>query len=527
MPQSNNAILRQPLTSPTKEYDLLTLTATELQGMLEKKEVTSELLVELYLSQIQKHNREGMKLNAVISTLPKEKALDAARTLDEEWAQKGPRGPMHGIPIIVKDTLCSPILEMDTTCGSFALKGAKAKKNAVILDQLLRAGMIVVAKTNLSEFGGMKQALMIGGWSALGGQTQSPYVQGGVQPNCTFLGHSTPAGSSAGSAAGVAAGFAPISIGTESDGSLVQPATRASLYAMKATLGTVDTFGVQPISPEFDSVGGMAKTVEDLARIMEILQEGRDYTSCLTSSFKGLRLGFVDPELWKAANFVVEPNERFEEQTLAAMNAAISKIREAGARVIQPVKLVTLEETMEDGGEDIDELMDHDFLVSLKDYLSNFENPNNVYGLEDLINFNKAHADLELPSEHPNQDVLIGALKSNMTDQQCKERLAITRHRATSAIRKSMADNDIDVILGPADSRIASVAAAAGYPVAAVPLGFADFNGRAFGMLLISPENTEARMFEVMSAWEATFGPRSPPPMLVNWDPNLEDVAHA
>lgn len=164
-----------------------------------------------------------------------------------------------------------------------------------------------------------------------------------------------------------------------------------------------------------------------------------------------------------------------------------------------------------------------------------------MYGLEDLIDYNKEHADPELPPgkhkrlvwscassdsyiEHPNQDVLIGALNSNMTDQQCKERLAITRHRATSAIKKSLAENEIDVILGPADSRIASVAAAAGFPVAAVPLGLADFNGRAFGMLLISPENTEAKMIEVMSAWEATLGPRQPPPMLVNWNPEEEEV---
>ncbi len=118
---------------------------------------------------------------------------------------------------------------------------------------------------------------------------------------------------------------------------------------------------------------------------------------------------------------------------------------------------------------------------------------------------------------HPNQDILIGALKNNMTDEQCTERLKITRQRATSAIEKSLAENQVDVILGPADSRIASVAAAAGYPVASVPLGYADFNGRAFGMLLISPGNTEAKMFEVMSAWEATLEPRKPPPMLVNW----------
>ncbi|KAI4184066.1 MAG: hypothetical protein L6R41_004993 [Letrouitia leprolyta] len=213
----------------SKDYDLLTLTATELQDMLERKELTGELLIELYLSQIQKHNHKGMQINTVFSTLPKAQVLKTARQLDEERAQTGPRGPMQGIPVIVKDTLFSPTLGLDTTCGSFTLVGAKAKKNAAVTDALLRAGMIVLAKTNLSE------------WE---GQTQSPYIHSGVQSDCAFLGYSTPAGSSAGSAAGEAAGFAPVSIGTESDGSVVQPATRALLYGMKATLHTVNTFGI-------------------------------------------------------------------------------------------------------------------------------------------------------------------------------------------------------------------------------------------------------------------------------------------
>lgn len=151
----------------SKDYDLLTLTATELQDMLERKELTGELLIELYLSQIQKHNHKGMQINTVFSTLPKAQVLKTARQLDEERAQTGPRGPMQGIPVIVKDTLFSPTLGLDTTCGSFTLVGAKAKKNAAVTDALLRAGMIVLAKTNLSEWEGMKQALMTGGWSAV------------------------------------------------------------------------------------------------------------------------------------------------------------------------------------------------------------------------------------------------------------------------------------------------------------------------------------------------------------------------
>ena len=114
----------------------------------------------------------------------------------------------------------------------------------------------------------------------------------------------------------MAAGFAPVSIGTETDGSLVQPATRAALYGMKATPGSVDTVGIQSISPAFDSVGGLAKTPEDLVNVMSILQERKEYTSYLKGSWEGLRVGFVDPNLWQPAKFVVEPNEGFREQTV-------------------------------------------------------------------------------------------------------------------------------------------------------------------------------------------------------------------
>jgi len=126
----------------------------------------------------------------------------------------------------------------------------------------------------------------------------------------------TPSGSSAGSAVGVAAGFAPVAIGTETDGSTVQPATRASLYGMKVTPGSVDTAGIQPVCADFDSVGGFGKTPEDLANILSILHGGRDYISHLKSSWKGLAIGFVNPELWQPADFVVEPNDGFKEQTV-------------------------------------------------------------------------------------------------------------------------------------------------------------------------------------------------------------------
>lgn len=197
------------------KIDVSTSTAAHLQDLLQAGVVTSAHLVSLYLQQIEKHNKDGLQLRAIISTAPCDRLLKRARNLDMERGHRKDLGPMHGIPIIVKDSILTPSLGMDTTCGSYALKGVGATRDATIIERLQAAGMLVIAKTNLSEWSNTKQALMTAGWSALGGQTQSPYVRGGVRKDAIFLGHSTPCGSSSGSAAGVAAGFAPVSIGTE------------------------------------------------------------------------------------------------------------------------------------------------------------------------------------------------------------------------------------------------------------------------------------------------------------------------
>lgn len=231
------------------------------------------------------------------------------------------------------------------------------------------------------------------------------------------------------------------------------------------------------------------------------------------------------------------------------MEQAVSSIKTAGARVVQPVKLTNIDETTDGGVEFIDDLMGidtplipfawwpltlvlgHDLKPSLEAYLALFDNPKRVYTLKDLITFNQQHADVELPSgkpsskcfdrfltsiEHSGQDILLEAMDSQMSDEAYTKCLEATRGGIRKAIRKILADNEVDVIMGPADGPLANIAAAAGYPNAAVPLGFAEFNGRAFGMNIIAGANQEGKILQVMSAWEGTFGPHRPPPMLLS-----------
>jgi len=350
-------------------------------------------------------------------------------------------------------------------------------------------------------------------------------VRGGITHDALPLGHSTPAGSSSGVGAGVASGFAPLGVGTESDGSLVQPATRAALYGLKGSLGTINTTGAMGLSPIFDSAGAVGKSTRDMATLLGIIQGGIDYTPRLKTSWEGLKVGFVDVELWWPAPFMVEPREDYQNQVRAEVQAAVDLVSQRGAKVVQPVHLINVAGVFEDGVEgvnDVTDIMDRDFRKTFEDYLALF-NDSNIRTLEDVIQFNSDHADEELPDFAPDQLSLIDARDCKMTDETYEAGVKHMQVTSRASITKTLLDNDINVIIGPADARMASVAACAGYPVATVPLGFADFNGRAFGMNLISTAGNEAKMIEVMSAWESTFpNARVPPPVLVNWADGAE-----
>ncbi|KAG0647437.1 Glutamyl-tRNA(Gln) amidotransferase subunit A [Hyphodiscus hymeniophilus] len=335
-------------------------------------------------------------------------------------------------------------LGMATTCGAYALENTKAG-NAPIIDKILRAGMIIIGKANLSELGGSKGFGIRTGWSALGGQTQSPYVRGGFAPDDKMLGHSAPAGSSSGSAVSVAAGFSPISLGTESDGSITQPAGRASLYALKVTVGALSTRRTSPQSPITDSVGGFAKSAADVALLTGVMMD-QDYTPFLSKSWRGQRVAWVDPAVWKLDTGVCEPVESVRQK----------QKRRAADRCPKSFP------------------------------------------------------------EFPGQEQLEECLISQTSDEK--------RHQILCSIRATAKDNGFDkifaetkseVLMGPLDSRVVTIAAAAGYPCGVVPLGYADnYNGRAYGVAIVARAGEEGKIFRAMSAWEATMPARKAPPLL-------------
>ena len=247
----------------------------------------------------------------------------------------------------------------------------------------------------MKEWAGAKGFGLTTGWSPVGGQTQSPYVRGGVAKGDKLLGHSTPAGSSSGSCVAVAAGFSPLSLATETDGSITQPAGRASLYGMKVTVGALSTQGTSPLSPLTDSLGSVAKSSHDLASLIGIMMD-EDYSHFLTESWQGQRIGFVDPKAWELHPVVCSRNEALQQKQKREIDERISVIETAGARVVKNVVLPQCDHLTWKGEDALETLWNHDYKKAMDKFLSLYHETS-IRTMEDIIQFNLEHADKELP----------------------------------------------------------------------------------------------------------------------------------
>lgn len=287
-------------------FNVLTTTAEFLQHALETGSLTSVEIVTAYIAQIEAHNHQGLCLRAIVSTSPT-RSLDAARILDSERAQGNLRSPLHGIPIVLKDAFAtSRDTSLPTTAGAFAFEDTFAKNDAEAVTILREAGLIILGKASMTEFCGLKATRMTAGWSASNGQTQSAWIPGGYKPEDLFMGRSTPGGSSSGSAVAVSAGFAPLAIGTETAGSICMPANRAGIFSMKISHALAPAKGIFPLSRGFDSIGGMARSANDLANITKIL--------CKVNYEEPVAVGFVDPKIWNAMDFQRSKETDVEDQ---------------------------------------------------------------------------------------------------------------------------------------------------------------------------------------------------------------------
>lgn len=360
------------------------MTIAQLQAGMRKGTLTSRQLVQAYLERIAELDRKGPALRAVMEVNPD--ALAIADSLDAERKAKGPRGPLHGIPVLIKDNIDTAD-RMMTTSGSLALAGVRHKRDAFVAERLRAAGAVILGKTNLSEWANIRSARSSSGWSGRGGQVRNPYAL-----------DRSPSGSSSGTGAAIAASFAAAGIGTETDGSIVSPSSVNSLVGIKPTLGLVSRSGIIPISHHQDTAGPMCRTVADAATLLGALtgadprdpataaSEGharRDYTSFLDANgLKGARIGIVRKDLMGFSPW----SDRIAEAAIAAM-------KKRGAVIVDSLAIPDLAQL---GGPELTVLL-YDLKMDLNAYLGSLGKDSPVHTLAQLIAWNEAHAAAEMP----------------------------------------------------------------------------------------------------------------------------------
>jgi amidase len=317
-------------------FPLEEATIAGLQQMMTSGTATSESLVSLYLKRIEEIDRGGPGLNAIIETNPD--AMSIARELDRERKEKGPRGPLHGIPVVIKDNIDTAD-NMETTAGSLALLGSKPARDAFVAGRLRAAGAVIIGKTNLSEWANFRSSQSTSGWSGRGGQTKNPYA---LDRN--------PSGSSSGSAVAVAANLVAAAVGTETDGSIVSPASVCGIVGIKPTVGLVSRSGIVPIAHSQDTAGPMARTVADAAALLGAMT-GFDPADAATKDSEGHGLAdyreFLKPDGLRGARIGVLRSGRlnFSSKLHPVLQAVVEAMKREGAEVVDPVEFPTLGET--------------------------------------------------------------------------------------------------------------------------------------------------------------------------------------
>ena len=444
---------------------------------MEAKQLTSRELVNQYLARIDAIDQRGPTINAIIELNPD--ALEIADALDRERASSGPRGHLHGIPILLKDNVATAD-KMQTTAGSLALVGSRPQQDATIAQRLREAGAVILGKTNLSEWANFRSTTSTSGWSGRGGQVVNPYAL-----DCN------PCGSSSGSAAAVSANLTAVSIGTETDGSIVCPASINGVVGIKPTVGLTSRAGVIPISHNQDTIGPHARTVTDAAIVLSAIA-GADPRDPATqaSATKAQRdyTVYLDPNGLRGARIGVARETFFGYSVWAdaLVDAAIETMRGAGAIIVDPADIPTAKE-ISTSPDETDVLL-YDFKADIAAYLATLEPGFPITDLAGLIQFNNEHAAQEMP--YFGQELFLQAqAKGPLTDRVYQDELAKNHSLGREqGIDAALTKYHLDALVAPTASPAwktdlvngdhflgasSGPAAIAGYPLISVPAGFA------------------------------------------------------
>ncbi|MEL7023796.1 MAG: amidase [Pseudomonadota bacterium] len=488
-------------SSPLELEDAVT--AADLAEQIRLGETTSEAATKALLERIAKFDRSGPRIQSIISLNPD--ALNAAIALDREAEAGMFRSPLHGVPILLKDNIESR--ELPTTAGSLALAENTTGRDAPLVARLREAGMVILGKTNLSEWANYRSSESIAGWSGVGGLTRNPYNL-----------RRSACGSSSGSAAAVAAAFVPVAIGTETNGSITCPAAVMGLVGLKPTVGLVSRRYIIPLSPRQDSAGPIAHTVKDAAMLLAVIagsdsedpatrdadRRRENYVTELDRGIRGMRIG------------VFRWAEGDSAPVSASFNQALKRLEAAGAVLVEIEEFSPAPVLWQQG----DRILQAEFKVGLNDYLANSPADIAVRSIDDIIQFNRAYADRELALF--DQSILLDTAASSAADD---ADFGSTVAEFVQAARKDgvdklLAEHDVRLLVMPTTKPAAPVdllgtsepaggllgagwlASAAGYPVLTVPMG--DHQGLPLGLLFMGTAWDDAALLRAGHAFERT-----------------------
>ena len=501
------------------EFQLNEITIEELQNLMQTGKQTSKSITQLYLKRIVDLNKKGPSLNAVIEVNPD--AIKIAEALDIERKQGMLRGPLHGIPVLIKDNIDTAD-KMMTTAGAAAMIGNIAKEDAFIVKQLRAAGAVLLGKTNLSEWANFRSTRSTSGWSSRGGQTKMPYI---LDRN--------PSGSSSGTGTAVAANLCAIGIGTETDGSIVSPASINCLVGIKPTVGLLSRSGIIPISATQDTAGPMTRTVKDAAIFLGILagvdtkdtvtieSKGKalkDYTSGFNKNYlAGKRIG-IEASFFKGKN----------EDVIALYRSIIEVLKKQGAIIIEVELIKEINEAV--GNTEFD-ILKFEFKDGLNKYLTSANAT--VKTLEEVIAFNNKNQATAMP--YFKQETLISSNKKDSLESTEYKNALVQSLKSRAIISNMLKENKLAAICGVTNGLAACIdtingdydtgfsfstpAAISGYPHITVPMGF--IHELPIGFSFMADAYQEAEIINLAYAFEQATLQRKKPKFLTTAIPKV------
>ena len=508
---------RKPGTAPRSRgpsFPFEEATIADLSARMKKGEITSAGITRAYLDRIAALDRGPSGLRSIIETNPDAEKI--AASLDTERRAGRVRGPLHGLPILVKDNIETGD-SMVTSAGSLALAGHHARQDAFLVERLRLAGAVILGKSNLSEWANFRSTRSSSGWSGRGGQCRNPYA---LDRN--------PCGSSSGSGAGASANLCVGAIGSETDGSIVCPASANGLVGLKPTLGLVSRSGIIPIAHSQDTAGPMARTVADAAAILTAIAgvDSRD-SATSASAVRGLvdYTAFLDKTGLKDARIGV--GRKFfgkDSRVDKIMEDAIRVMKELGAVIVDDCELSSGQEY----GDGEFEVLLYEFKTDLNAFLATLDPALGIRTMADVIRFNDEHKGTSMP--YFGQELFLKAQEKGGLDSK-EYRDALAKNLKASredGIDKALAKDRLDAIVAPTGGPAwlidlvngdsftgissSQPPAVAGYPAITLPAG--SISGLPVGLTLMGPAWSEGALIRYAYAFEQATHHRRAPSLL-------------